>query len=454
MNHKIRWFVLLLSAALSLKVDLASSESPSSQKRTEPTPLSLLPVNHLAPAGPLEDGNAAYKRGDFATALHLFRPLAAQGNPLAQHNIGIMYEQGQGVSQDYAEAVKWYRKAANQGFAQAQHNLGVMHEFGRGVHQDYAEAAKWYRMAANQGLAISQYNFGNMSAKGQGVQQDYSEAARWFRKAADQGFAVAQYSLGVLYANGQNAQPDYAEAAKWFRKASDQGYAAAMSNLGAMYHNGQGVRQDHAEAIRWYRMAAEQGFAMAQYNLGIIYANGQGVHEDYAEAVKWFRFAAAQGSVGAQNSLANLYARFPAVGRQSVVVTTPPTPPALTEPQPPIGITPTKQVDINSDNWFKMFKNCVNSYVAHNITQNDGTIIDGAVRRCATIVFTHWKNMPKAFQDSPIPEQDTWVSYLGPLAKKYSLGLGASMAPMHHLSQAPLISTRIKKNWHKNLCIW
>jgi uncharacterized protein len=45
-------------------------------------------------AGPLEDGQAAYNRGDYATALKLFRPLAEQGNADAQNNLGWLYERG------------------------------------------------------------------------------------------------------------------------------------------------------------------------------------------------------------------------------------------------------------------------------------------------------------------------------------------------------------------------
>ena len=36
----------------------------------------------------------------------------AQGNAAAQHNLGVMYENGEGVRQDDAEAVRWYRQAA------------------------------------------------------------------------------------------------------------------------------------------------------------------------------------------------------------------------------------------------------------------------------------------------------------------------------------------------------
>ena len=45
---------------------------------------------------------------------------AEQGNATAQYNLGVMYDNGQGVRQDDAQAVQWYRKAAEQGHAKAQ----------------------------------------------------------------------------------------------------------------------------------------------------------------------------------------------------------------------------------------------------------------------------------------------------------------------------------------------
>ena len=66
----------------------------------------------------------AYERGEYAAALRLARPAADQGNANAQTWIGVLYANGQGVSQDYAEALRWYRKAADQGNATAQNNLG------------------------------------------------------------------------------------------------------------------------------------------------------------------------------------------------------------------------------------------------------------------------------------------------------------------------------------------
>ena len=55
-----------------------------------------------------DDGLAAYKRGDYATAFLEFLPYAKQGYAHAQHSLGQMYFNGDGVPQNDAEAVKWF----------------------------------------------------------------------------------------------------------------------------------------------------------------------------------------------------------------------------------------------------------------------------------------------------------------------------------------------------------
>jgi len=109
-------------------------------------------------AGPFEDGEAAYERGDYVTALRLMRPLAEQGQTNAQYFIGMMYAIGNGVRQDYVEAVKWFRKAAEQGDASAQNSLGSMYLNGYGVSQDYVVAHKWFNLAAARGNKLAERN--------------------------------------------------------------------------------------------------------------------------------------------------------------------------------------------------------------------------------------------------------------------------------------------------------
>ena len=98
-------------------------------------------------------GKDAYDRGDYATALNEWRPLAEQGDPRAQFRLGSLYENGEGVPRDFAKARLWYEKAAAQGEAKAQFYLGIQSAYGEGGPLDIVQAHMWYSLAAGNGNA-------------------------------------------------------------------------------------------------------------------------------------------------------------------------------------------------------------------------------------------------------------------------------------------------------------
>ena len=140
-------------------------------------------------------GSAAFKQGDFATAISRWRPLAEKGFATVQHLMGVAHaECGNDV-----KAAEWFRRAAEQGHASAQNNLGSMYEKGRGgLPRSDEIAAKWYRMAASQGLAEAQSNLGAMYAWGAGVKKDNTEAYAWLSIAAAQGDPQAAQAKGTV----------------------------------------------------------------------------------------------------------------------------------------------------------------------------------------------------------------------------------------------------------------
>ena len=115
--------------------------------------LALAISMNAAWAGDFEDGEAAYAKNDFSTALTKYKSAAAQGDAKAQLNLGIMYGEGQGVVQDYAESVRWYKLAAAQGNAKAQNNLAIMYGAGQGGMEDYKRAHMWFNLAAVKGYS-------------------------------------------------------------------------------------------------------------------------------------------------------------------------------------------------------------------------------------------------------------------------------------------------------------
>lgn len=107
--------------------------------------LVVLILSHSGPAlADFEAGADAYARGDYATALQEWQPLAEAGNLAAQFNLGLMHYNGEGGLKNYGEAAKWFELAAEQGDAAAQINLGVMAY----NEKDYAQAHFWFALAA------------------------------------------------------------------------------------------------------------------------------------------------------------------------------------------------------------------------------------------------------------------------------------------------------------------
>ena len=63
----------------------------------------LMTLSSPVAAQDFQKGLAAAQAGDFATALQEWKPLAEAGDVDAQYNLGIMYDNGDGVPQDYAK---------------------------------------------------------------------------------------------------------------------------------------------------------------------------------------------------------------------------------------------------------------------------------------------------------------------------------------------------------------
>ena len=65
------------------------------------------------------------------------------------------------MKQDHAEAVQWYGKAADQGVAVAQFNLGLAYDDGQGVPQNLLAAYAWFTIAAANGYTKAEKGMAN-----------------------------------------------------------------------------------------------------------------------------------------------------------------------------------------------------------------------------------------------------------------------------------------------------
>ena len=194
----------------------------------------------------LNAGLAALKRDHYATALRSWLPLAEEGDPEAQANVGYMYEEGLGVSQQYDVAVSWYEKAAASGSMQANHNLGMIYAEGKGTPQSWVRALRYFEEAASD-IPASRYMIGYTYFQGEGNIQNRPRAFREFMDAALDGYSDAQYMIAFMYLDGSGVPKQPIQAYVWASLAHGNNQTQAAELVDAASNrisSGQAMRAD------------------------------------------------------------------------------------------------------------------------------------------------------------------------------------------------------------------
>ena len=76
---------------------------------------------------------------------------AAQGNPRAQFDLGVMYLQGNGVVKNERVAFHYLHKAARKNHMEAKFQMGLCFLEGRGVKKQAQLARYWFKLAVKAG---------------------------------------------------------------------------------------------------------------------------------------------------------------------------------------------------------------------------------------------------------------------------------------------------------------
>jgi hypothetical protein len=119
------------------------------------------------------------------------------------------------------------RDAAN-GDPLAQHELGVRLLTGNGVKADTVKSAYWLRQAAVQSLSPAMYNYALLLNNGWGVAWDPFAAYRLFRSAAERGMTEAQFVTGIFFTDNLVLRQNWDSAWTWISKAAVAGYEPAV----------------------------------------------------------------------------------------------------------------------------------------------------------------------------------------------------------------------------------
>jgi uncharacterized protein len=139
-------------------------------------------------------GIDAWQRGDYGSAVAIWRPLAEAGDADASFNLGQAFRLGRGVPVDLATAQTWLKVAASKGHVDAQTTLGLL-LFQNG---SQAEGLRWLKGSAEKGDPRALLVYGTALFNGDGVAQDPVLGYAYVSRAAAQGLEPAKTTLAQM----------------------------------------------------------------------------------------------------------------------------------------------------------------------------------------------------------------------------------------------------------------
>lgn len=167
--------------------------------------------------------------------------------------------------EEYDNAAVWLQPWAIQGEVEAQYRLGILYQEGRGVSPNVEQALKWFRLAAEQDHRGAKRRLKKLlRGQSSGPAEAESVATRWYKDLAEEGDTNAQYQLGVMYEVGWGVPVDGVRAAHWYELAAQDGHSKAQLRLGMMYLIGAGVHQSAIQGEKLITWSAQSGEPLAR----------------------------------------------------------------------------------------------------------------------------------------------------------------------------------------------
>ncbi len=164
------------------------------------------------------------------------------------------------------------REKAKEGDPFAQHELGIRYILGIGVPIDSVKAAEWIGLAASKNLPAANFNYGIMLSNGIGVEWNPFKAFKNFKISAESGMEQGQYILGLMYTDNLIVNKNLEEAYKWLKKSADRGFKEAKLVLAELKKNGIDFGDDSLknEIQDDQLMQNSNSLPLSEYNLDFL----------------------------------------------------------------------------------------------------------------------------------------------------------------------------------------
>jgi uncharacterized protein len=195
--------------------------------------------------------------------------------------LGVMYQEGTGVSPDPRRATALFGQACSGNNLSACNNLGMNLADGLGVDRNPSKAIESYARACDGGMKLACRNLGLLYRDGRGVPADLAKAEPLLEKACRASVPFACKNAGDLDTMvSMKGTLRWKQAIAHYKLGCDTGDATACRQIGVMYLDGRGLPKSTTAAAVWLERACLPDDPVGCRLLGLMVLQGIGVTRD------------------------------------------------------------------------------------------------------------------------------------------------------------------------------
>lgn len=163
---------------------------------------------------------------------------AESGQPTALWQLGLMYENGEGVEKNPAKAFSYFSQIADE-------------------HADAAPKGMEADIVGRSFVKIGEYYRSGLPEAG--IPKDVAYSNRLLMHAASYfGDPDAQFRVAQLFLDDEAFGENPLQGARWLSLAARKGHIRAQAQLGDMLFNGKGIAANAVEGLMWLTVASRR----------------------------------------------------------------------------------------------------------------------------------------------------------------------------------------------------
>lgn len=190
----------------------------------------------------------AFYRGDDVKAKAVFLLAAEQGSADAEYYLGLIAKKT-----DYLAALSHFKNAARHNHAQAMWEMAVLYENGEGVSQNQFIALDWARRSALVSTAEIPDSFYVSDKNGELSEVSVPQYIEYLTLQASSGVIEAKFALAKIYDAGVIVKADLPKAFRWYLSAAEDGHTKAAQLVSYFYCRGIAVPRSTEKANTWVK---------------------------------------------------------------------------------------------------------------------------------------------------------------------------------------------------------